>query len=183
MTAVTPTPAKLRDAIADAIWRFVSADDVPHICDAVGMPRGAEGANPWDSKRRYVRNRLIGLTPARLADIARAVAEEYDDPDLIALISPAGLRGVDGELKNLIFARSSACRDDSERPDVPADEDDGDPAVFTTAHSPEGEPARDGIGRSLSARKGARDPTRIPPVAPRAIRPCRGTPSALLLVT
>ena len=101
---MTPTPAKLRDAIAEAIWHFVSADDVPHVCDAVGMPPGAEGANPWESKRRYVRNRLIGLPPARLADIARAVAEEYDDPDLVALISPAGLRGVDGELKNLIFA-------------------------------------------------------------------------------
>jgi very-short-patch-repair endonuclease len=99
-----PTPAKLRDAIAETIWRCVSADDVAHACDALGMPAGPEGANPWDSKRRYVRNRLIGLTPAQAGDMARAVAEQYDDPDLSALITPVGIHGVDGELKNVIFA-------------------------------------------------------------------------------
>ena len=99
-----PNPAKLREAIAETIWRCVSADDVPHTCDALGMPPGPEGANPWDSKRRYVRNRLIALTPAQVGDIARAVAEQFDDPELSALIAPAGIRGIDGELQNLIFA-------------------------------------------------------------------------------
>ena len=46
----------------------------------------------------------MGLGAAELADVARAVAEQYDDPNLLGLISPAELRGVEGELKNLIFA-------------------------------------------------------------------------------
>lgn len=101
---VLPNPAKLREAIAEAIWRCVSADDVPHVCDALGMPPGPEGANPWDSKRRYVRNRLIALSAGEVGDLARAVAEQYEDAELAALIGPAGVHGVDGELKNLIFA-------------------------------------------------------------------------------
>lgn len=99
-----PNPAKLREAIAETIWRCVSADDVPHVCDALGMPPGPEGANPWDSKRRYVRNRLIALSAAEVGDVARAVAEQYEDAELAALLGPPGIHGVDGELKNLIFA-------------------------------------------------------------------------------
>ena len=57
------------------------------------------------SKRRYVRNRLMGLSAVELAEMARAIANEYDDPGLAALVG-AGWRcvGVEGELKNLIFA-------------------------------------------------------------------------------
>lgn len=100
----TPNPAKLRDAIAETMWACVSAHDLEHVCDALGMPPGPEGANPWDSKRRYVRNRLIALSSAEVGDMARAVAEQYEDAELAALIGPAGVHGVDGELKNLIFA-------------------------------------------------------------------------------
>lgn len=102
--ASTPNPAKLRDAIAETMWGCVSAHDLDHVCDALGMPPGPEGANPWDSKRRYVRNRLIALSSGEVVDMARAVAEQYEDAELAALIGPAGVHGVDGELKNLIFA-------------------------------------------------------------------------------
>jgi hypothetical protein len=46
----------------------------------------------------------MGLRPPELVEMARTVAYEYDDRELAALAGPAGLRGVDGELKNVIFA-------------------------------------------------------------------------------
>ena len=39
-----------------------------------------------------------------LEAIAERIIDEYDDQMLITLVRPDGLRGVDGELKNLIFA-------------------------------------------------------------------------------
>ena len=98
-----PNPAKLREVIAETIWRCVSADDVPHTCDALGMPAGPEGANPWASKRRYVRNRLIGLTPARSATWPGRWPSSTTTPSS-RRSSPPGVHGVDGELKNPIFA-------------------------------------------------------------------------------
>ena len=86
------------------MWACVSAHDLPPACDALGMPAGPADADPMMSKRRYVRNRLIGLASAALGDMARAVAEEYGDAELAALVAPPGVQGVDGELKNLIFA-------------------------------------------------------------------------------
>jgi very-short-patch-repair endonuclease len=97
-------PAKLRDAIAETMWDCVSAHDLVHACDALGMPEGGADDDPWRSKRRYVRNRLMGLSPAELADMARMIAHEYDDLELAAIVAPAGVHGVEGELKNLIFA-------------------------------------------------------------------------------
>lgn len=97
-------PAKLRDAIAETMWDRVSAHDLVHACDALGTPAGRADDDPWMSKRRYVRNRLMGLSAVELAEMARAVANEYDDPGLAALVAPAGVVGVGGELKNLIFA-------------------------------------------------------------------------------
>ena len=83
---------------------YVSANDLAHHCDVLRFDAGPPDANPWDSKLRYVRNRLMGLSAAQLADTAREVAEQYDDSELAALVGPPGLQGVDGELKNLIFA-------------------------------------------------------------------------------
>jgi very-short-patch-repair endonuclease len=102
--APTPSPAKVRDAIAETMWACVSAHDLCHACDALGMPDGPSDGDPWKSKRRYVRNRLMTLSAPEVAEMARAVAEQYDDVELGALLAPVGLHGVDGELKNLIFA-------------------------------------------------------------------------------
>jgi very-short-patch-repair endonuclease len=104
MSGASPSPAKLREAIAEAVWSHISADDVPLFCHAVGMPPGAADLNPWSSKRRYVRTRLIGVSGTELQRVAAAVAEQYDDRELALLLAPAGVRGVDGELKNVIFA-------------------------------------------------------------------------------
>jgi very-short-patch-repair endonuclease len=97
-------PAKLREAIAETMWEWVSSHDLAHACDAVGMPPGTPGLRPMDSKRRYVRDRLMSLSAVELADVARLVAEEYGDAELASLVGPRGVQGVHGELKNLIFA-------------------------------------------------------------------------------
>lgn len=104
MTASLPNPAKLREAIAETLWASVSANDLIHACDVLNMPAGPPDGDPWSSKRRYVRNRLISLPPAAIVDMARAVAEQYDNAELAQLLPQSGVRGVDGELKNLIFA-------------------------------------------------------------------------------
>ncbi len=104
MTTGPPNAAQLREAIAETMKAYVSANDLAHHCDVLRFDAGPPDANPWDSKLRYVRNRLMGLSAAQLADTAREVAEQYDDSELAALVGPPGLQGVDGELKNLIFA-------------------------------------------------------------------------------
>lgn len=104
VSGTSPNPAKLREAIAEAVWGHLSADDVPLFCDAAGMPAGPPDLDPWKSKRRYVRTRLIGLSGPELRKIAEAVIDQYDDQELAQLLAPTGVRGVDGELKNLIFA-------------------------------------------------------------------------------
>ncbi len=99
-----PSPSQLREAIAEALWRHVSAPDLAHFCDVIGMPEGSDGRDPWNSKRSYVRDRLMGVPKARLLELAAAIYEQFQDETLRALTSPGGLTGVDGELKNLIFA-------------------------------------------------------------------------------
>src|SRR5690349_8276682 len=95
--------AAIREAIAETMYS-ISAHDLDHACDALGMPAAPEGAKPWDSKRRYVRTRLLPLSRPELEDMVRKVAADIGDDELLALIAPPGLRGVHGELKNLIFA-------------------------------------------------------------------------------
>jgi very-short-patch-repair endonuclease len=96
--------AELREAIAETVATQVSADDVPHACDVLCMPTGPEGGNPWSGKRRYVRNRLLALTEEELVETVRNTARQYGDPGLMRKVGPAGVLGVDGEMKNLIFA-------------------------------------------------------------------------------
>jgi very-short-patch-repair endonuclease len=105
MTAGSPVPANLlREAIAETMWSYVSAHNLAAACDGLGMPPAAPSDDPWQSKRRYVLNRLMRLPTAEVADMARTVIEEYGAPELRALVCPSGVRGVDGEPKNLIFA-------------------------------------------------------------------------------
>ena len=51
-----------------------------------------------------MKSRLIRKSVADLEVIARKVIEEYGDDALESLVSQLGVSGVDGELKNLIFA-------------------------------------------------------------------------------
>src|SRR3954465_13932017 len=65
---IKANPAELREAIAEALWDRVSFHGLAHTCDALGMPPGPEGGDPWRSKRRAVRNRLIALRSSELLD-------------------------------------------------------------------------------------------------------------------
>lgn len=57
-----------------------------------------------NSKRSYVKRRLHAVTRDGLIELARKVHEEYPTDELALLVGSPGYRGVDGELKNLIFA-------------------------------------------------------------------------------
>lgn len=104
VSATEPSPNQLREAIAETVWACVSAPDVEHFCDVIGIPKGSDGRDPWKSKRSYVRDRLIGVARPRRLELAVAIHEQFQDETLGALINLKWLTGVDGELKNLIFA-------------------------------------------------------------------------------
>jgi very-short-patch-repair endonuclease len=100
--AVTELPlTAIRQAIAEAMYPF-SASEIGDICDGMGMP--PTDYDPMSSKKMYVRKRLAALQEAELIEMARKVAREVGDNELLRLIEPPGFLGVDGELKNLIFA-------------------------------------------------------------------------------
>jgi hypothetical protein len=71
----------LRDQIAEAIWKHVSAQDVPAVADRLGLAPGT-GAEAFSSKRRYIKNRILDMDEAGLLNLARAVMAEYGDEDL-----------------------------------------------------------------------------------------------------
>lgn len=94
----------LRTAIADALWT-VSAYELADICVSFGLPpESPDEDGPMSSKRSYVRRRLHTQSRDELLELARKVHEEYPTAELAPLIGSPGYRGVEGELKNLIFA-------------------------------------------------------------------------------
>lgn len=99
------TRATLRDAIAEALWSHLSANELAGVCESFGLPPQSPGEDdPMSSKRSYVRRRLLAATREELLELARKVHEEYPTTELALLVGSPGYRGVDGELKNLIFA-------------------------------------------------------------------------------
>jgi hypothetical protein len=96
----------LRNAIANAIADNVKSYDVEDVCVyLLGLdPAGPDAGDPFQSKRVYVKSRLIRKSVADLEVMARKVIEEYGDDALESLVSQLGMTGVDGDLKNLIFA-------------------------------------------------------------------------------
>ncbi len=100
----SPKADQLRNAIAQVLWN-PSALETEQICDALGMPPQPEGApDPMASKVGYVRRRLIPCHLDQLLEIARRVEDEYGDGELERYLNSVGVTGIEGELKNLIFA-------------------------------------------------------------------------------
>jgi hypothetical protein len=97
------TPAALREAIAGAL-HVVKSYELAAVCEYLGLEPQKPDEDPFHSKRIYVRSRLQRKTLSELVDIARRVISEYGDDDLRSLVGALGARGVDGEMKNLIFA-------------------------------------------------------------------------------
>jgi hypothetical protein len=96
----------LRTAIANAIAENVKAYNVEEVCvHLLGLESaGPEAGDPSYSKRVYVKSWLIRRSGADLKVMARKVIEEYGDDALESLVSQLGMTGVNGELKNLVFA-------------------------------------------------------------------------------
>lgn len=98
------TVLELRDAIADVLATAYKQYEIEAASDRLGLPVVAD-AWTYNSKRVYVRNRLAGVGLSELTELAQRIVEDHHAPELAALVSRArGIRGVDGELKNLIFA-------------------------------------------------------------------------------
>jgi hypothetical protein len=58
----------------------------------------------FDSKRGYVRGRLLTKSLDELTELARKVVAQFGDEDLAKVLERLGVYGVAGDLKNLIFA-------------------------------------------------------------------------------
>lgn len=100
----TLTRPRLRDAITEALYP-ISAYQLADICVAFGLPaKGPDEEEPFASKRSYIGRRVNTMPREGLLDLARKVYEEYPTDELALLVGLPGYRGVDGELKNLIFA-------------------------------------------------------------------------------
>jgi hypothetical protein len=104
-----PAPTKitlkaLREAIVHTL-AGMSANDVAEECVRFGMePPRDDVDDPWRGKDRYVRRRLRDYALEDLVTLARSVNEQHDSRELTSLLSLLGARGVDGDVKNLIFA-------------------------------------------------------------------------------
>jgi very-short-patch-repair endonuclease len=97
------TAYTLRDVIADVLAEAYKQYEIDAACDGFGIP-SRENAWTYNSKRVYVRNRLTGVHLPQMLEIARAIVDEHPDEQLIDMVACVGVRGVDGEMKNLIFA-------------------------------------------------------------------------------
>jgi hypothetical protein len=74
------------------------------VCVYLGLEPQGEYENPFDSKRGYVRGRLLTKSIDELAELARQVVAQFGDEDLARMLEQLGAHGVAGDLKNLIFA-------------------------------------------------------------------------------
>nr|WSW49881.1 hypothetical protein OG296_43505 [Streptomyces sp. NBC_01001] len=97
-------PFKVREAVAEALWANVKAQDLAAVCEYLGLAPQQPDEDPYDSKRSYVRARLQDMDLPALVTVARRVVTEYGDEDLQQVLAPLGLHGVSTDMKNLIFA-------------------------------------------------------------------------------
>lgn len=95
-------PEALRSAIAESIARLKS-HEVPDECVRLGLTPG-DDSEAFRSKFRYVMARLRPLYLPQLAEVARKFLDDHDAPELEDALSSFGVKGPDGEFKNLIFA-------------------------------------------------------------------------------
>ncbi|WP_263841986.1 endonuclease domain-containing protein [Salinibacter sp.] len=92
----------LREAICEAL-HAEKAYMLPQTCEELGLKPGTE-SEAFQSKKVYVRKRLGGKTKEELLDIADKVLELHSHKELNELLNEFDQIGVDGEVKNLIFA-------------------------------------------------------------------------------
>lgn len=79
-------PDRLRQEIAESLAQHVKAYDLAEVCVTLGLAPCGEHEDPSRSKRVYAKQRLIGINGNALLKVGRAVVEDYDDPELEALV-------------------------------------------------------------------------------------------------
>ena len=99
-----PKPNALREAVAGSIAANLKSYNVAPFCERIGLAAQGPDEDPFRSKRVYVLARLQSCESTELVSLTRAVLAEWDDPELQELLDRTGHTGVEGELKNLIFA-------------------------------------------------------------------------------
>ncbi|MEU4345454.1 hypothetical protein AB0H00_30085 [Nocardia sp. NPDC023852] len=105
--SATVKPADLRHAIAAAVSELKAYDVASFCVSRLGLAPPRDTADdPFTGKHRWVHSRLQEHDLAQLLSIARLVLADRDHETLQALVDQAGFGegGVDGELRNLIFA-------------------------------------------------------------------------------
>ncbi len=94
----------LREEIADTLKQHIKSYDLAQVCVALGLDLQREDEDPHHSKAAYVRHRLHTRGMPELVDIARQIVDEFGGDELAKLVGRLGVRGVSGDLKNLIFS-------------------------------------------------------------------------------
>jgi very-short-patch-repair endonuclease len=98
----------LRNHIAVLLQASYKDWELDGICESFGMPPMTEPP-AYNSKRVAVQQRLARVALPEMREIARRVYDELHDEALGRMIGDTvGVRGVDGELRNLIFATVGA---------------------------------------------------------------------------
>ena len=100
---MTPTIHQLQEEIVETM-AIEKAYNLPQVCKTLGLEEGDE-QEAFGSKRVYVRRRIVGYTKKELLGLAHEVMKRYPSESLQNIVNSfeIGL-GVDGNVKNLIFA-------------------------------------------------------------------------------
>ncbi len=75
-----------RELIADSLAIHVKAYNLPKVCMDLGLGEGTAG-EAHDSKRTYVKDRLLKQSKEDLIRLTEAILEEYNDDNLLDIIS------------------------------------------------------------------------------------------------
>ncbi len=99
-----PKRREVVDAIASAVAQLKSYE-VAAFCDRLELaPHPDPAADPFNSKAVYVRSRLGDLDLHTLVKVGARVLDELDAPALEEVLDRCAANGVDGSVKNLVFA-------------------------------------------------------------------------------
>ncbi|GAA4362565.1 hypothetical protein [Paeniglutamicibacter cryotolerans] len=93
----------VRAAIAGALAQ-TPAQEVAEECERFGLAPPQDGEDPWKGKIRYIEKKLREFSLQQLVALGHRVNEEHPSTELEHVLSLAGVGGVAGDLKNLIFA-------------------------------------------------------------------------------
>lgn len=86
-----PTPDELRRTIAQALATAVKLQDLPQVCESLGLaPQRDDERNLWQGKSRYVRRRLMDWELPELLDLASKVARSYSSTRALSRLVEAG---------------------------------------------------------------------------------------------